>query len=92
MHQPLQWSIRNGLIVCVNGFLPCTCLRIIYCIFDHLVYLLTKFTMSIPADESSARFIWYIRPKNDVSAWAAEEKRENVREHLDGGLFCALAI
>ena len=49
--------------------------------------------MSIPADDSVARFIRCIRP-NAVSAWAAEDGKRN--EHKASGrmdvYFCILAI
>ena len=47
--------------------------------------------MSIPADDSVARFIRFIRP-NAVSAWAAEDGKRNERERKDGCVFCILAI
>jgi hypothetical protein len=42
--------------------------------------------MSIPADDSVARFIRFIRP-NAVSAWAAEDGKRNERERKDGCVF-----
>ena len=47
--------------------------------------------MSIPAGDSVARFIWFIR-LNAVSAWAAEDEKRNEREWKDDVYFCILAI
>jgi hypothetical protein len=45
--------------------------------------------MSIPADDSVARFIPFIRPIA-VSAWAAEDGKRNEHERKDGCVFCIL--
>ena len=42
--------------------------------------------MSIPADDSVARFIQFPRP-NAVSAWAAEDGKRNECDRKDGCVF-----